>query len=722
MKTHENTTKLLELYFFNEVIFLFRNDKRKLIYFIIFVFSIFIMSELIIVFTVDYFENENTTELNRKAYAIENKIEKVFLNVNTLNDAYASFMKENPNASEEESIEFLEYLYSHQLNYTNNIAYLEDTTIKYNYPVEGNESSIGVDLMLIDTQKEYLQEAIDTRNSVFFGPVELVQGGIAFILFDPVIIDDTYIGTVATVLKQEELINLLDNESDIFDVSISLSEVSNKDPFLKSGISFIETPIIVSVDIEHSVWELAVYPNEASYTRLYIELITRLISLSIIGSVVYFMNSKHQYILNIEYKATHDFLTGNFNRSKFIEDYTNDEFHDSLIAFMDVNKFKVLNDTLGHQFGDWALIELSKTLRETNLFDVYRNSGDEFFLISKKKMSKEQFLDVTNKFEFSFYNEVLKQNIFVSLAVGFIPVIPNDLPLETMLMYLDYAMYDSKKLHRPYTIVNDELMKIYDEQKRMETMLIEDIKQNHFLNFYQPIIDVNTGKIYGVEVLSRWKYNNEILSAGRFINIVKKIRHIERVDQNLFDNLQKEYSFLKNQINDVEDIKFNINLSAELLKRFESDFKEFDKYITSLVIPKENIIFEISEDINLGIISNETIEYIKSKGFHLVIDDFGSGVSKLSDVLSGRLLAIKTDKSMLPESNKDTKKIKGFTTIVKAVHSTGSMVCVEGVETKEQLEIVKNVGCSIVQGYYFGQPLAVDEIADYINDFDINAY
>lgn len=701
---------------------MFRNDRKNLIYFIVFTVVMFVISELVIGFVVGYFESENETELYRKGYAVENKVENIMLNVNTMNDAYASFMEENLDATEEESAEFLTHLFTHEINYINNIAYIEGTTIKYNYPKEGNESTVGADLSTVPDQSNYFLEARKSKEEVFFGPVELIQGGQAFILVTPIYENGIYRSSVATVIKESALTDLLNEQAELFDISISLATGEGENPFINSGYVFSNDPVKIVMDTPDISWYLTVYPNSITHYRLYTELTVRLITILIIVFVVYFLRKRNNHFEEIKFKASHDFLTSNYNRAKFIEDFVNDEFSDSLIAYMDVNKFKVLNDTLGHQFGDWALIKLSKELQSTNLFNVYRNSGDEFFLISKEPMSQERFLDVTKGFKYSFFNEVLKQNIHVSLAVGFIPQIPKKLELETMLMYLDYAMYDSKKFNRTYTMIDKELMMIYDKQKNMESMLIEDIKRNNFINYYQPIIDVETGSIYSVEVLSRWQYKNEILPAGKFIDIVKKIRYIEKVDQNLFDNLQREYTQFRDKVENIDSLKFSINLSAELLKSFEADYTRFDKYVKKMVIPKDNIIFEISEDINLGIISDNIIDYIKDKGFQLVIDDFGSGVSKLSDVLSGNLLAIKTDKSMIPLSKKDNKRLKGFTTIVKAVKSTGSMVCVEGVESKEQLQLVQETGCKIVQGYYFGFPLNSDDIVSYINEFDISKF
>jgi EAL domain-containing protein (putative c-di-GMP-specific phosphodiesterase class I) len=155
---------------------------------------------------------------------------------------------------------------------------------------------------------------------------------------------------------------------------------------------------------------------------------------------------------------------------------------------------------------------------------------------------------------------------------------------------------------------------------------------------------------------------------------------------------------------------------------FEYDYERFDKFVENNKIPKNKLVFEISEDINLGVISEETLSYITEKGYDLAIDDFGSGVSKLTDVLSGKLQSIKTDKGMLPLCKKDTKNVKAFSTIIKAVNASGSKVCVEGVETTEQLEIIIKAGSTSAQGYLFAKPLSYDELIDFIRTFDFDKY
>lgn len=684
-------------------------------------FFLIIIFELIIVVSNAFMMQTEEAELYKKSYSIQAEIEKVFLNIFTISDAYTSYVSDNPTISQEQSESFLKHLLSHEENYLRNIALIEDTTIKYNYPYEENADSIGVDLAEVPGQSEDVMYVKENQKTLFVGPVELVQGGNAFILLTPIVVDESYYGHVSTVMDAEEFYTLLETEAGKNDVELKIG-YPGEDSFINVGTLFEKGNVTTTITNRNLILELSVYDISTSSTATTINSEIRIVGIFVALLVGYYVFKNGKLIDEVLFKATHDSLTNIYNRTKFIEDFKEGKVSGKLIAYLDINKFKTLNDTLGHHFGDWGLIMIAKEFYSIGKFEAYRNSGDEFFLVSKEPMSEKEFLNHTNKFSSTFYNEELKQNIDILLSVGIIENVAKNLEFEKMLMYLDYAMYDAKKQRLTYTIVDEKLMKKYTEQKLIEQLLIEDIKNNNFLTYYQPIIDIKKKRIDSIEVLSRWKYNDKLLPALKFIDIVKKIKYIEKVDQNLFNNLQKQYQIIMDQCDDIEELKYAINLSAEILKEFEDDFSKFDRYIEKIEIPVERIIFEISEDINLGIISEATLDYIKSKGFSIVIDDFGSGVSKLSDVLSGKLHAIKMDKSMLPISSKDVNRLKGFRTIVKAINSTGSLVCIEGVETKDQLALSKKAGCMILQGYLFGKPMPLEDIIKYIQTFDYSNY
>ena len=422
------------------------------------------------------------------------------------------------------------------------------------------------------------------------------------------------------------------------------------------------------------------------------------------------------------FNAIHDSLTNDYNRAKFMSDYNDNQFDGMLISFSDVNKFKLLNDTLGHSFGDWCLVQLSKKFNSLENFRTYRIGGDEFILVSTKPMSVDEFEKQLSSSTFSFYNEEFKQDVDLNLSIGILEKITKNITLESMLMYLDYAMYDAKKENRSFTIVNNELMRVYDETKAKEQLLIEDIRKNNLILYYQPIINLETKQIAGFEVLSRWLYKDKIRTAATFIDIVKKIKYVDLVDINLFNKLQKQYIWLLNENSQIKDLSFSINFSAESLMIFERNKKNFDEFVKNRVIPENKLVFEISEDMNLGSISMDTLRYIQKEGYSISVDDFGAGVTKLSDVLSGELRTIKTDRSLLPSSEENDEKTNAFLIVINAIKSSGSSICVEGVETSSQLELSLTAGCKLAQGYLFCKPIPKEQIIDYLINFDFSDY
>ncbi len=682
---------------------------------------IFMLFESIVFAANAFWMQSKEKELYRKSYAIQSEVEKVFLNVYTISEAYVSYIEESPDVSRLEVEGFLSHLLSHEENYIRNIAYIEGTIIKFNYPYEANKGSIGIDLGEVPGQMDDIARVEESREPLFKGPLELVQGGRAFILRIPIIVGNDYYGHTSTVIDADIFEGLIASEAELYNVELTMGN-RGEENFIIIGEEFDNFGVETYIVNEYANWQMNVYDLSVSNLEVVINYGIRLMGLSVILIVVYYVLKNEKLIREVKYKASHDSLTENYNRLKFTDDFEKGAFVDKLVAFMDINKFKILNDTLGHRYGDWVLGILSEEFKSTGKFHVYRNSGDEFFLVSKDPMTVKEMLIYTKNFEYLFFHDELKHEVDITLSVGVIEKVTSHLDYENMLMYLDYAMYDAKNNRRILTIVDKVLMGKYNAQTKIEQFLIDDIQNDRFLLYYQPIIDMVNKRIDSIEVLSRWEHNGEIIAASMFIDIVKRIRYIERVDQNLIKNLQRDYSIFLENCEEVLDINFSINLSADILKDFERNNSKFDSYTENLQIPHNRVVFEISEDTNLGLISEDTINYIQSKGFNIVIDDFGSGVSKLSDVLSGKLLAIKTDKSMLPSDLSDGHRLKGFNTIVKAISATESKVCVEGVENIDQLRISHNAGCDLVQGFYFARPMPLEDIIEYVQSFDYSKY
>jgi diguanylate cyclase (GGDEF)-like protein len=660
--------------------------------------------------------------LRPKAEAIRTQIESVFQSTITISDGYLSYLTSNLDTTREDTETFLTHLLFYDDNYVKNIAVIEDTTIKFNYPYEENQSSIGVDLSTVPAQSNDILTVKNNKESLFIGPVDLVQGGKAFILRIPILDNDTYWGQMAVVIDANLFIESIEDEAEINDITVRIFEdESDFDLYINGESIDDENYLLTNYSNKYFSWSFEISELDIQST-IFQDILIRLIITLITFTICFFLYKSSILNKQILYNANHDSLTGDYNRSKFITDYSNNKFFGMLVAFSDVNKFKLLNDTLGHLFGDWCLKMLSSTLNDLKDFNTYRISGDEFILVSSIPMQAEEFKRRLSENNFSFYNKEFKQDVDLELSIGVLEELTDNITLESMLMYLDYAMYDAKKSNKKITVVNPKLMNIYDETKKIEQQLIEDIRKNNLIPYYQPIINLVTKQIEGFEVLCRWLYKGQIRTAASFIDIVKKIKYVDLVDINIFNKLQEDYSLLLKEYEGIKEFSFSVNLSAESLMLFEKSKKKFDELVQSLVMPTSKVIFEISEDMNLGYISMSTLRYIQSKGYSISVDDFGSGVSKLSDVLSGELRTIKTDRSLLPEKNTKDKKTAGFLAIIKAIRASGSTICVEGVETKSQLELSINAGCKLAQGYIFSKPMPKDQVLDFIKNFDFSKY
>ncbi|AIO19433.1 Phytochrome-like protein cph2 [Candidatus Izimaplasma bacterium HR1] len=681
----------------------------------------YLIFEMILFSLTSFNRQSSINVLYQKSYTVQTQIENIFQSTITISDGYLSYMTSNLDASKEDSETFLDHILSYDDHYVKNIAMIEGTTIIYNYPHEENQSTIGIDLSTIEGQREDILFVKNNLEPLFVGPVDLVQGGKAFILRIPILDGDQYWGQLATVIDADLFIQTIENEVDINNVNMRIFYDDSDTDILLTGDIIEDNSVSTIYSNKYITWNLEVSADSAP-SNITTDWIARIASIFVIIIISYFYYRSLLLNKKILHNAKHDSLTGDYNRAKFISDYNDNLFKGMLIAFTDVNKFKILNDTLGHSFGDWCLIQLSGKFNALENVRPYRISGDEFILVSTKPMSLNEFKKLMPSTVFSFYNEELKQEVDIEISLGVLETLIDTINLESILMYLDYAMYDAKKENKGLTIVNKELMDTYDETKIIEQQLIEDVRKNKLIPYYQPIINLETGKLDGFEVLSRWLYNDEIRSAAMFISVIKKVKYVDLLDRNLFDKLQDEYSELILECEQIKDMTFAINLSAETLMIFEKSNKRFDDFVKNRVIPIEKSIFEISEDINLGVISIETLRYIQSKGFAISVDDFGAGVSKLSDVLSGELKTIKTDKSLLPSKKANDKKIAGFYTIIKAIRASGSTICVEGVETVSQLEMSADAGCRLAQGYLFSKPIPKDQVVEYIKNFDYSKY
>jgi diguanylate cyclase (GGDEF)-like protein len=428
----------------------------------------------------------------------------------------------------------------------------------------------------------------------------------------------------------------------------------------------------------------------------------------------------------LDYTAYHDYLTKLANRAQFItilektlEKAQQQSFQVGLL-FIDLDRFKEINDSFGHSVGDLVLCEIADRLNAIAAHDalIARLGGDEFTLIIEDKTSEEiehlvyNIIDIIQK-PLTFY--ATEMYLTCSIGISFFPKDAKD--AESLLRNADTAMYKAKsKGKNTFQFYNQSMTEASIERLQMESHLRRAIEKGELVLYYQPQVDVNSSKITGAEVLLRW--NDSVLgsvSPAKFIPLAEETGLILPLgDWVLKEAFIQQSKWLQNGI--APDI-LAINIAAKQIY-----YTDLVATITSLLetyeIDPYTIELEITERI---IVENpdytiKVLNTLRSLGVRISIDDFGTGYSSLSYLKTLPLDKIKIDQSFIrgiPSSHEDAQIIK---TIISLSQGLNKSVIAEGVETKEQKNFLQEAGCSEMQGFLFAKALPAIEFEQFMRE------
>ena len=436
--------------------------------------------------------------------------------------------------------------------------------------------------------------------------------------------------------------------------------------------------------------------------------------LSIMGLVAGSSRALSKALSELEYFAGHDPLTNLYNRRIF-EDLLRYEvsrakrkgYRFSLIL-IDLDNFKYINDTYGHNVGDIVLKSVADQL-EASIRDgdiVARIGGDEFVIL----LSETPLSDAVKVAERIRKN--LEKNricvfdgsvISVSASLGVVEYPTHGSSKEELMMIVDNALYRAKDLgkNKVYVPTEDEIKQTIKEKRKEFYILQEALDQSLFIPYYQPIVDLKTGKIHAYEVLARLKDpSGEVISAYRFITLAEKLGKIKDIDRIIIKKTLLKKASSKN------NFKIFLNLSAAEL----SD-DQFWNYIFSIVnrsgLKPEDIVFEITEREaikGIGEFQN-LISKLKTRGYRFAIDDFGSGYSSFYYLKHLPIDYVKIDGEFVKElSLKDPKSTAFVESIVFLCKKLKIKTIAEFIENESILNIVKKIGIDYGQGYFLGYP------------------
>ncbi|MBK3331602.1 EAL domain-containing protein [Persephonella atlantica] len=424
-------------------------------------------------------------------------------------------------------------------------------------------------------------------------------------------------------------------------------------------------------------------------------------------------------------QAERDSLTGLYNRlglTKKIEEFLDifsRENKKFFLLFIDLNKFKNINDSFGHQIGDTVLKTIGKRLKENfrKIDVIARFGGDEFGILITTYSKFDDISQILTKIirlieEPVHINEL---SFIVTASIG-ISVFPDDgTDANTLLKRADIAMYRAKEKSRKenkssFIFFSEEFERKIKEKIEIERELREVLKnkKEEFTVLYQPIYNLKTMKISKLEALVRWSSSKfGEIPPSRFINISEETGLIKEISNIVLDRVCNQILLWKRK---GLDIKVSINISP--IEFMDRDF--VDRLLSKLrpSCLEKNISIEITENVLIENVleSREKIKKLKEQGIDILLDDFGKGYSSLTYLKKFPISMLKIDREFIKDLPKDKEDVEIVKTIVKLSEILQIETVAEGIESREQLEILKNIGCTYGQGFFLGKPLYPSEI------------
>jgi len=389
------------------------------------------------------------------------------------------------------------------------------------------------------------------------------------------------------------------------------------------------------------------------------------------------------------------------------------------LLFLDIDNFKRLNDSLGHSSGDELLIQvagrLSAVIRKSDT--LARLGGDEFVVLLEYIGDNNEQANLESATVAQNINEVFDEEFKIdslsfqgSCSIGICLIEGTDITADNILKFADTAMYRSKaKGGNSFSFYDPELQTLLDKQIEIETEILKAIEHEEFCAYFQPQMTFD-GKVIGAEALIRWHHPIKgIIPPSEFIPVAEQFGLIQRLQNIVLRDICKLIKSI-NSINNYCDLKVSINISPSQFK--SSTLKsELLSIIRQYDVAPTQITLEITESMLAHDVEHtvQQMEELKLEGFTFSIDDFGTGYSCLTYLHAYPVKELKIDKSFIDRVSNEESGLSIVKTIISLARNLKIKVIAEGVETEQQLNILKHCDIDSVQGYYFAKPMPMDE-------------
>lgn len=391
------------------------------------------------------------------------------------------------------------------------------------------------------------------------------------------------------------------------------------------------------------------------------------------------------------------------------------------VLFLDLDQFKVVNDSLGHPAGDEMLIQvghrLQKCLRASDT--LARFGGDEFVILLESVSSRRDVLQVADRVQHALSEpfEIAGRKVFTTVSMGIVIGLKQYNTREEVLQDADIAMYRAKSSGKArYVIFDATMRKRAINRLSLEMDLRHAIEQNHLYLVYQPILELQSGALIGFEALARWQHpEHGLILPADFIPIAEETSLIREVGRWVLREACRQFAPIFYQTKHIRPLVISINVSSRQIT--ESGFVEYIREtLEGYRLPPTCLKLEITESalIESVDIARHVFHQLRQMGVDIHVDDFGTGYSSLSYIHRLPVDVIKIDQAFVQKLGEDEQSLEITRSILHMARSLGIKTVAEGIESQQQYLFLQQMACEYGQGYFLSQPMTIAQVEDFL--------
>jgi len=596
------------------------------------------------------------------------------------------------------------------------------------YPFDISQSKI----LIVDDVPENLQLLFNTLNEQGYQVRRAKNGAIALMAAQSMQPDLILLDIRMPDMDGYEVCRRLKELEQTREIPViflsAMDDVQDKvQSFEVGGVDFITKPFQVAEVLARVKHQLSLQAAKAEINRLNTELELRVQQRTaqlaeVNQSLQKQITEREQIEKQLLHGTLHDALTGLPNRSLFmdrvefalkkVERYPNYLF---AVLFLDCDRFKLVNDSLGHFVGDRLLIAIAKilqnALRETDT--VARLGGDEFTILLDDVRDIEEVEKVAMRIQMELSSPFTLEGhtIFTSASIGIVLSSLEPSSALDLLRNADIAMYSAKERGKAcYKIFDQTMYTQTIERLQIENDLRQALEQKEFLVHYQPIISLQTGKLSGFEALIRWQHPDRgLVSPLDFIPIAEDTGLIVFIGEWVLRESCHQLKTWQQQFPAAAPLTIAVNLTSKEIRE-PGLIEKIDRILAETGLESHHLRIEITESMLMEHTQDtiNVLSQIRARKIQLSIDDFGQGYSSLGYLQRFPINTLKIDRSFVNDVNLECKNAELVRVIINLAHTLKMDVVAEGVETEEQLKHLQTLGCEFAQGYFFAKPLDCD--------------